>query len=200
MHLMYILLLVCLTVAPILIAWTKGDRILDSLARRRRVRSQIRRRRITRSLPVRSDILEALLKAEDNRDRIEEQISHSLARFRSLPDPGAPATERDDFLEHTAQLLLTRESRFNDYLDLAWVQSETIEVLTREADALRQIAGIGKDALKPADPPSASAAQQLLANLDAATDRRATVDRKLRDIRPAHTAGEHGTRFDTTLE
>jgi hypothetical protein len=203
MHIAYLFFFVCLTAGPILIAWIKGDRILDSLARRRRIRGQLKRRRGTRALPIKSDILNALLTAEENRDRIEEQISHSLVRFRNLPDHRAPAAERDDVLEHTAQLLLTRESRFSDYLDLAWLQSETIEVLTREIDALRKIANVGKDALKPtavSGPAAGSAAKQLLANLDAAASRRETVDRKLRDILPARESDDQSARFDATVE
>ena len=203
MHIIYLFLFACLTAGPILVAWIKGDRILDGLARRRRIRSQLKRRRATRSLPVRSDILSTLLTAEENRDRIEEEIGHSLVRFRNLPAPRTPTAERDDVLEQTAQLLLTRESRFSEYLDLAWLQSETIEVLTREIDALRQIADVGKETLRsaPAPGPSAgSSAEQLLANLDAATNRRETVDRKLRDILPARAPNDQGARFDTTIE
>lgn len=203
MHIVYLLLFVCLTAGPILVAWIKGDRILDGLARRRRIRGQLKRRRATRSLPVRSDILSTLLTAEENRDRIEEEIGHSLVRFRNLPAPRTPAAERDDVLEQTAQLLLTRESRFSEYLDLAWLQSETIEVLTREVNALRQIADVGKETLRPAPAPRpspGSAAEQLLANLDAATNRRETVDRKLRDILPARVPNDQGARFDTTIE
>ena len=199
MHTIYLLLVVCLTVIPILIAWAKGDRILDALARRQRIRSQLRRRRITRSLPVRADIVEALLKAEERRDTIEDRISQSLLRFREFSAPGPSESEREDGLEQTAQLLLLRESRFNAYRDLAWLQSETIEALAEEADALRKVAGIGDAASRPPQPEAASRetpAAALLESLSAAAARRQAVDHRLRGIRQGP---EGPNRFDATV-
>lgn len=205
MRVVYLALFICLTVAPILLAWLKGDRILDVLARRRRIRRRIRRRRATRSLPVKADVLENLLKAEDARDSLEEQIGAALARFRSLPIPRSASPEREDLLQDTAQLLLTRESRFGRFLDLAWLQSETIEVLSDEVRALRQVAGIQEGAFGTAAGPRSpearpDAAQQLLQNLDAAAGRRQQVDRRIRSIRSRRPDGGQAARFDATVE
>ncbi len=202
MQVIYLLLLICLTIVPILLAWAKGDLILDAFARRRRIRNQLRRRRITQSLPVRTDIVEALLKAEERRDRIEERIGRSLVRFRDLPADGPEEGHRDNIFERTGQLLLLRESKFSTYLDLAWLQSETIEVLVQEAEALRQVADIQPDALRSSQtspPHTASPAETLLNNLDAAASRRKAVDLRLRGIGPGGGEAESPTHFDTTV-
>ena len=118
---LYLTLGILLIAGPILIAWLKGDQILDALSTRRRRRRRQRRRDSTRSLPVREEVLGTLIKAEEVRDACDDRIAEALASFQHVAhvSPSSDGTTASiDELEH---ILLAREAHFSSYLDIAWL-------------------------------------------------------------------------------
>ena len=182
MQILYPILFVFLIVGPVLLAWLKGDQILDRLAIGRRQQQQRKRRRTTRALPLRVDMVQSLLNAEAQRNQIDNRMGEALVTFRQISENGALGPAQDTTsatLDDMEKILLARESEFNTYIDIAWLQSETIELLAQEVTFLRQMAELPDDQPPPAPAPASSATEHLLQNLDAAVQRRAQIDRRL---------------------
>ena len=102
--------------------------------------------------------------------------------------------------------MLVRESKFNTYLDYAWLQSETLEVLAREVALLRELADLPAEGLPltqaPPEPrrimrPRPSATDRLFANLNDAVERISKADRALKKVGPP--PGRPGSGFDATV-
>jgi hypothetical protein len=180
MDLITILVFTFLAVAPLAIAIRYGDRMLDELSRRRRQRKKVTRQRKTRSLPIRSEEIDRLLAAEGKRDAVDDSIAQSLealARLSTLQ----PREDSESEIEEIEQAILANESQFSVYLDYAWFQSETLEVLSEEARLLRQLADLPENGL-----PVLARGEQ---------DRRSKADQKLSRI--GHVPG---SRFDATVD
>ena len=161
------------------------------------------RLRSTRRLPVREDVLQRLMKGDARLDQLEQQIADSLQQLSRLPHPSTSnrLVDAAKVVQSMEAPLLTRESHFNTYLDAAWLQSETIDLLTGEIDLLKQMAEIPSQTPVPRSAPATSASERLLQNLEQARKKRVSIDYKLNNLgsktkSPATT----GTRFDTTLE
>ena len=203
MQILYPIFFICLIAGPILLAWLKGDQILDRLTAHRQQVRQRRRQRSTHALPVREKVLQKLLGAEAQRDRIDDRIGEALAAFRQLSEGWriTGSSQNSITVDEFEQILLTRESFFNTYIDIAWLQSESIELLVREVDLLRELADLPPDWPKAEATSSRTpAAQRLLQNLDSATKKRVAVDRKLNRIGPSRPDTASGSHFDATVE
>jgi len=189
---LYLLAFALTVIGPILLAWVFGDQVIDFVSGRRRKMERRRRRRATSSLPVREEVLKTLLDVEERRDLADDRVAEALARYREMQrsrridvlSARHPATG----VEGMEQILLRRESRFNAFLDLAWMQSEAIEHVTKELQLLRDLADLpatgapGKQGARP------SSTEQLLDTLNRATKRRQSIDRRIRHIGSAPAA------------
>ena len=182
----YFLAFALMVAGPILLAWYFGDQILDFVSRRRSKLERRQRHRATSSLPVRDEVLRTLLDVEEKRNRIDDQVASALARYREML-----RTRRIDLLptrhpasgvEGMEQALLKRESRFNAFLDLAWMQSEALELVSQELRLLRDLAGLPATGTPERASPPSHAAKQLLDRLDRATRRRDSIDRRISRI------------------
>jgi len=191
MNTLMLIALIIITVAPLFVAFRFGDRILDDLSRRSRQRKKSIRRRRTQSLPIRGEEIVRLLGAEERRDQLDESIAKNLEAFARLPGTRSQEDSEAE-LEAIEQAVLDKESQFGVYLDYAWLQSETLEVLSEEARLLRQLADLPEEGLpvtasdrQPTTRNTAmpgSATDKLLANLQRAQERKTTVDRKLQSV------------------
>jgi hypothetical protein len=204
MNVLYLAVFLALAMGPIIVVWRKGDQILDHLSARRRARRMLRRQRSTRALPVREDALEALVRSEEKRDEIDHRISKDLTALRQASttwrDSAAAYEASGGVVDDMERILLKRESHFNTYLDIAWLQSETIELLTREVVTLREIAGV-RDLESSKGPPSRMrGAERLFENLKAAERRQAEADRHLDQIGSAGTGIEPRSDSGSTRE
>ena len=204
MSVFYLILLLALVVGPVLLAWLKGDQILDRLATTRDYQKQRQRRRTTTALPIQANITQTLLGVESRRDHIDNCIGEKLSAFREISETFRSPTSQHTTgatIDEMEQILLARESQFNTYLDIACLQSETIDLLTREIDLLKQMAEIPSQTPVPRSAPATSASERLLQNLEQARKKRVSIDDKLNNLgsktKSSHTTG---TRFDTTLE
>jgi len=203
MPILYAILFVLFIIGPILLAWLKGDTILDFLVARRHRRRQQRRQRSTRALPVRQEVLATLLDADRKRDQIDVRIGESLSAFGQLlkRQQSAFLTPQDaaSVIDEMEQILLMRESYFSAYIDIAWLQSETLEQMTQEMKLLRELAEL------PVNRPTVNAsfsnpaAERLLQNLDLAARKRSEVDRKLNRIGSEKAKSTSGSGFDVTI-
>ena len=204
MRVFYPILFVLLIVAPILLAWLKGDRILDRIAARRQQRRQRRRQRSIRALPIQEDTLQALIGAEERRDRTDSRIGEALAAFERLSEgwraSAAPLRSSTATIDEIEKVLLFRESRFSTYIDIAWFQSETIELMIQEVELLRELAGMSPD--WPGDETASlpPAAERLIQNLNRASRKRAELDRRIDRVGTARPAAEPSSHFDVTVE
>jgi hypothetical protein len=142
--LLQVFLFFILIVGPILLAWLKGDALLNYFELRRQLKHQRRRQRSTRALPVRETIMGTLLQVETRRDDLEKVV-------------------------------LARESLFDDYLDTACLQSDTIETITQEVVLLREAAELDRNV--SAQP--TGAALHLLETLQQAEQKRVQIDQRL---------------------
>ena len=190
------LLFALLVLTPILLAWVKGDRILDFMEARGKKRRRQKRKKRTRSLPLREDAVLSILDAEDRCDEIDARIAGSLASYQILQNRDREGTVLPVLLE-AEHMLLSRESHFNSYLDIAWLQSETIEILSKEVSLLRNMAQLGPHQHRPAAP--AGATSHLIENLEAAIRKRADVDRMLDNVGNQSADNDTGSRFDATV-
>ena len=190
------LLFAVLVLAPILLAWVKGDRILDFMEARRKKRRRQKRKKRTRSLPLREDAVLSILDAEDRCDEIDARIAGSLTSYQVLQNRDREGTVLP-VLSEAEHMLLSRESHFNSYLDIAWLQSETIEILSKEVSLLRNMAQLGPHQHRPAAP--AGATSHLIENLEAAIRKRADVDRMLDNVGNQSTDNDTGSSFDATV-
>jgi hypothetical protein len=176
-----IILFVVLIIGPILLAWFKGDTLLNYFDERRQSKRQLRRQRSTRALPVRETIMDTLLQIETRRNHIEGRIGEALAHFRQATENGRALTATKAaaaILDDLENVVLSRESMFHDYLDTACLQSDTIEVMAQEVTLLREAADLD---LQAATPPT-GAAMHLLETLRLAEQKRVQIDRRLNRI------------------
>ena len=197
---LYLILGILLIAGPILAAWLKGDEILDALAARRRRKRRQKRQDSTRSLPVREDVLGTLIRAEEVRDACDDRIAEALASFQRiahLSQRPVATTASVDELEH---ILLAREAHFSSYLDIAWLQSEAIEVLLGELDLLQEMAQMPSSpepGAKPAGP--SPAAERLIESLNRASRKREELDGRLHRVGSPKPEGPSPQRFDATV-
>jgi hypothetical protein len=191
MNTMMLIAIIIITVAPLFVAFRFGDRILDGLSRRSRQSKKSVRRRRTQSLPIHDEEIVRLLGAEGRREQLDESIAKNLGAFARLPSTRSQEDSETE-LEATERAILDKESQFGVYLDYAWLQSETLEVLSEEARLLRQLADLPEEGLpatasdwqptKRDTAMPASAVDKLLANLQRAQERKTIVDRKLKSV------------------
>ena len=190
-----------LALSPVVIALRYGDPLLDRFDRNRRLSKKRSRQKRTRSLPIRSDQVERLLAAERKRDTIDESIARRLDAFSRLA-AARPRADAETEIERIETAILTRESQFNTYLDYAWLQSETLEILTEEARLLRKLADLPEEGLPlsqsgPRKDRIPSPSDELAANLQDAMDRKLKADGRLRQI--VRQPRVIGGRFDATI-
>jgi len=193
----YVILFAILFIGPILLAWFGGDQILDALATRQKHRLKRKRIRATRALPVREAVTEALLNAELRRDQIDERIGDALAAFRQVTEDGrelAVHQAATAALDDVEQVVLSRESQFGAYLDLACLQSETLDVMLHEIKLLRDMAEFdrGSEGRSPA-------VAHLMANIEQATQKRVEIDQKLHRFGSSQSQNQSGSGFDATV-
>lgn len=194
---LYILLFFVVLCWPILIAWFKGDQIIDALVEKQRQRQKYKRTKATRALPVREDAVNALLKAEAQRDQIDDRVGEALANFRQVMENGRDlivyqaATVALDDVE---QVVLSRESQFANYLDIACLQSETLDIMMEEIEMLRDMAEMEDET-----PVSSPAAERLMGSIKEARQKRNVVDRKLNRLGTAQTEKRPNSGFDAIV-
>jgi len=192
--------------APVILALKRGDALLDFVAARRRNRARKSRRKKTLSLPVQTSYVERLVTGEIDRDRLDEKIAEGLQRFARIPPADISGSETE--LERLEKEILVRESKFNAYLDCAWLQSETLEVLSLEVSLLRELADLPADGLPsaqtttepqaaPRGRPRKTPADKLFANLNDAVERKSKADRALKQV--GTPPSPPGTSFDATI-
>jgi len=187
MEIITLLAFVALAVAPLALAIRYGDRMLDALSRQKRERKKISRQRKTRSLPIRAEEVNRLLVAEEQRNVLDERIAEGLKAFARLSSVQINC-ESEEEIEAIEKTILVNESRFSIYLDYAWFQSETLEVLTEEARLLRRLANLPEQGLpvSPSDQPRGekprSSAHKLIASLQEALNRKSKTKKGLGQI------------------
>ena len=194
---LYIILFIILFVGPILLAWFRGDQILDALAARQRRRLTRKRIRATRALPVREAVTKALLDAESRRDEIDGRIGDALAAFRQVTEDGRELAVHQTAtaaLDDVEQVVLSRESQFAAYLDLAFLQSETLDVMLHEIELLCDMAEFdrGSEGRSPA-------VAHLMVSIVQATQKRVEIDRKLYRFGSAQSQNQSDSGFDATV-
>jgi hypothetical protein len=200
MEIITLLAFVALAVAPLALAMRYGDRMLDALSRRKRERKKISRQRKTRSLPIRAEEANRLLVAEEQRNALDDRIAEGLEAFARLSSVQLNH-EPEEEIEAIEQTILANESRFSIYLDYAWFQSETLEVLTEEARLLRLLADLPEEGLRvsssdqPREEKPRSAADKLIASLQDALNRKSKAEKGLGQI-----GKQKGTHFDVTID
>ena len=118
--------------------------MLQRLESRQRRKRMMARLRSTRRLPVRADVMQKLLEGDAHLERIEERMAETLQRLARVPQPaaGRPGSDPALLVKQMEDPILQRESRFSGFLDAAWIQSETIDVMDNEVQLLRQVAGL----------------------------------------------------------
>ncbi len=201
MDILIVIAFIALAVAPLVIAMRYGDRLLDALQQKMRTRKKSARRRRTQSLPIRSEEVDRLLTAESKRDALDDRIAAGLESFARLSSTQTTEDAESEF-DLIEQAILARESQFGAYLDYAWYQSETIEILSDEAKLLRQLVDLPEEGLPtapaspatPSERPRLSAPNKLMANLESAIARKSKVDQKLGQVGKVT-----GGRFDMTI-
>lgn len=176
--LLQVILFLVLILGPILLAWFKGEVLLNFFEGRRQTQQQRRRQRSTRALPVRETIMDTLLQVETQRDHIEDRIGESLALFRQVTENGRALTAHKAaaaILDDLENVVLSRESLFHNYLDTACVQSDTIETLTQEIALLREAALLDRNVSEQPTGP----VLHLMETLRQAEQKRAQIDQRL---------------------
>lgn len=176
---LHLILFAILIVGPVLLAWYKGDALLNFFERRRQTKQQRRRQRTTRALPVRETVLNTLLQVETRRDQIEGQIAEALSLYRQVTENGRALTAHKAataVLDDLENVVLSRESLFHDYLDTACLQSETIESMEKEVALLREAVEMNQDMA------AQSASAHLLASVQQAQQKRVQIDQRLHQL------------------
>ena len=201
MQVLIMIAFILLTLAPVGIALLYGDSLLNQFARGRRQSKKRSRLKKTRLLPIRSDQIERLLDAEGKRDALDERIAASLEAFSRLSS-GRSREDSETAIERVERAILARESQFNAYIDYAWLQSETLEILGEEARLLRKLADLPEEGLpvSPVEPRESrprTSSDNLLTSLQDALDRKSKADQNLRQVGRQHQ--KPGARFDTTI-
>jgi hypothetical protein len=193
-----ILAFIALAISPLVLAMRYGDQLLDALSRRKRKRKKASRQRKTRLLPIRTEEVNRLLAAEEKQDALNDRIAEGLEAFARL-SPIQPHQESEGEIEAIEQTILANESKFGIYLDYAWFQSETLEVLAEEARLLRKLVDLPEEGLpvvsgEVREEKPRSAPDRLLSSLQDALDRKSKADRRLGQI-----GREPGAHFDATI-
>lgn len=194
---LYIFLFVILLTGPILVAWFKGDLIIDMLAARNRQRQKNKRQKATRALPVREDVVNALLKAEAKRDQIDDHVGEALANFRQVMEEGRDLIAHQAAtaaLDDVEQVVLSRESHFANYLDIACLQSETLDIMIEEIELLRDMAEIDRQSKA-----SSPAAERLMGSIEEALQKRKAVDQKLNRLGSGQLEKRPDSGFDAIV-
>lgn len=187
-------------IGPVVLAWFKGDQLIAHFSRRQRQRKMHKRQKATRALPVREDVMSSLLHAENRRNQIDDHIGEALNLFHQTTEHGRTLIAHHKAvseLDAIEQLVLLRESRFSDFLEIAQLQSETIETLTQEVDLLRSATPITTEQTTE---PHTQASAQLLANLNRAVQKRQQIDQKLTKIGPQKPRPNPTSHIDITIE
>ncbi|OGG52203.1 MAG: hypothetical protein A3F84_03840 [Candidatus Handelsmanbacteria bacterium RIFCSPLOWO2_12_FULL_64_10] len=229
---LYILALFVALALPALLALKWGDRIAEAWDRRRLRRQRRRRIPLPRALPGQDELLTGLRAAEERSETLDLQISERLLDLQRLTVDAyrqrrsGSATDLLKPAEALEALTVKKEDRLNLLLDLACLQSDRIDAMTAEVEALSQVAGWGAapprtDQEKapvlpaPTQEPPPSAADQLLKKIEEASRKRRSIDERLKQMKswrpPGRTpprsqpppdldAGQKGSRFDTTIQ
>ena len=228
--LLYILTLLLLLGVPVTLALWWGDRVAEAWDRWKLRRRQRRRNRtpLPRTLPGREELLTALRTAEDRCTVIDNQISERLLDLQRLTVSAWKQRRigtASDLLK-PAEILTAqvprKEETLNLLLDVACLQSDRIDAMAVEVDALSQAIGWGS-APSPESPsprrlplsPEASdaPADQLLKRIEEASRKRRAIDERLKQMKswkpaqrtppsqpPPSDAGSKGARFDVTIQ
>jgi hypothetical protein len=100
-------------------------------------------------------------------------------------------------MEH---ILLAREAHFSSYLDIAWLQSEAIEVLLQELGLLQGMAQV-PPTLEPGETGlrTSPAAERLLQSLERASRKREELDGRLHRVGGQEPHDALPDRFDATV-
>lgn len=170
-----------LIVGPVWLAWSKGEVLLNYIDIRRQVKQQRRRQRSTRALPVRETVIDTLLQVEMRRDDIEDRMGEALALFREVTANGRALTAHKAaaaILDDLENVVLSRESLFDEYLDTACLQSDTIENTIQEIALLREATTIDDDV---SEQPT-GAAKYLIETLRQAEQKRVQIDQRLHQL------------------
>lgn len=224
--LLYLLCLLLVLGLPVTLALWWGDRIAEAWDRRKLRRRQRRRTPLPRVLPGQDELLSAVQAAERRCEDIDLQISERLLGLQRLTvnawrqrRSGAGA----DLLkpaEALASQSVRKEEALGFLLDVACLQSDRIDAMDAEVDALSQaldrIPPVG--APRQGDPlaqsqPGNSPSDQLLKKIEQAGRRRRSIDERLKQMKswkplpnaaasqpPPADAGPKGSRFDMTVQ
>lgn len=193
---LFLIAFIALVIAPIVVALTYGDRLLDRFELKKAAGKRKRRRQTTLALPLRPASVDHLLRAEDGLQDLDRRIAEAFESFRVITATPVPVEVSEEHLAEIERAVLIRETHFVPFLDLAQIQSVTIELLAREVELLRQLAEVkrsGGPARTPDPEPEQTAADRLRTSLDDAEKRRRQADRKIHDLH------QIGRRIDTTI-
>ncbi|MSS70063.1 MAG: hypothetical protein EXS64_01090 [Candidatus Latescibacteria bacterium] len=147
---LYILALLVFLALPVLLALKWGDRLAEAWDRRRLRRLRRRRRSPPlppEALPGQDVLLTGLKAAEERSEAIDLQISErllDLQRFTVNAYKQRQSGSASDLLKPAGDieaLAVKKEGRLNFLLDIACLQSDRIDAMTAEVEALSQIAG-----------------------------------------------------------
>ncbi len=231
----YFLAMLLFLVLPILSAMKWGDPIADRLDRRRLRRRGIRRNRISlpETLKGPDELLTHIKEAEERSEKVDLRIGERLLDLKRLTINAYKlrrnGTARDIISpsEMLESLTIRKEASLNFILDIACLQSDRIDAMVLEVDALSKAADWSPELLSsgkgPPDPVAGAlsgqsytpAAERLLKRVQDANKKRRTIDDRLKEIKswkppdrnpqpqsPPHEpdGGIKGTRYDVTLQ
>ena len=184
---------ILLVTGPIVVALVFGGRLLDRVERNRATQRRRRRSQTTRALPIQTESIDALLRSEVSREDLDDRVAQALEAFRALSrHPPAPVEASENTLREVEQAILQRESHFVTYLDLAQIQSETIEILRHEVSLLRDMADIRTHSIGARSSRSESTGNRgrspdpgdlLRSSIESAVKKRELADQKMRGLR-----------------
>ena len=229
--LFYLFVLLLFVALPVVLALTCGDRIGEAWERNRLRRHRRRhyRRSLSVSLPLREEFRSPLKAAEDRCEAIDAQISERLLSLQGLTVRAyrnrRSGSSRDLLLpsKKVKSLALSKEETINFLLDLACLQSDRIDAMVLEVDALSKAVGwpqpetgpSGVRDLSAGKTPQTAAAERLLKRIHEAGQKRRSIDERLkqfkswrppppgtsetRDTPPDEDAGAKGSLFDVTI-
>jgi hypothetical protein len=229
--LFYLLVLLAFLTLPALLALKWGDRLAEAWDRRRLRRRGARPRRasLPKALLSRDDLLAGLKAAEARGEGFDLRIRERLIDLQGLTLgawKGRRSGSASDLLGPVATLenrAVRREETLGTLLDIACLQSDRIDAMTAEVDALSRALGSGPAPPagsppagpdRPPEPSGATPADQLLRRIDEAARRRRAIDERLKQMKswkppgrgapagnppPDAAEGRKGSRFDVTV-
>lgn len=223
--LIYLFTLLLLLGLPVTLALWWGDRVAEAWDRWKLRRRQGGRNRtpLPRTLPGREELLTTLRSAEDRCAAIDRQISErllDLQRFTVNAWRQRRAGTTADLLKPAGvltTLVPRKEEALHLLLDVACLQSDRIDAMVAEVEALS--GAVGWDPAREA-PPSGrpfpvaetNPADLLLRRIEEAARRRRTIDERLKQMKswkppqrpssqpPPADAGSKGSRLDVTIQ